>query len=82
MSVLLAAILWGTTGTAAAFAPDVPAMAIGAVAMGGGGFLQALLAFAQIWHLCQCLSVISPLVMVWREYRQAPPLPLRYLNLW
>lgn len=48
MAVLLAATLWGTTGTAAAFAPDVPAMAIGAVAMGGGGFLQALLAFAQI----------------------------------
>ncbi|RRN05860.1 EamA family transporter [Bibersteinia trehalosi] len=48
LAVLLAATLWGTTGTAAAFAPDVPAMAIGAVAMGGGGFLQALLAQKQI----------------------------------
>lgn len=48
LAVLLAATLWGTTGTAAAFAPDVPAMAIGAVAMGGGGFLQVLLAQKQI----------------------------------
>ena len=44
LAVLMAATLWGTTGTAAAFAPEVPAMAIGAVAMGGGGLLQALLA--------------------------------------
>ncbi len=44
LAVLMAATLWGTTGTAAAFAPEVPAMAIGAAAMGGGGLLQALLA--------------------------------------
>ena len=44
LAVLMAATLWGTTGTAAAFAPEVPAMAIGAAAMGGGGLMQALLA--------------------------------------
>ncbi|MGK9066588.1 DMT family transporter [Stutzerimonas chloritidismutans] len=44
VAVLIAAILWGTTGTAATFAPEVSAIAIGAVAMGGGGLLQALLA--------------------------------------
>lgn len=44
LAVLLAATLWGTTGTAAAFAPEVPAAAIGAAAMGGGGLLQAVLA--------------------------------------
>lgn len=44
LAVLMAATLWGTTGTAAAFAPEVPAVAIGAAAMGGGGLLQALLA--------------------------------------
>lgn len=48
LAVFIAATLWGTTGTAAAFAPEVSAMAIGAVAMGGGGFLQALFAFRQI----------------------------------
>lgn len=58
LAVLLAATLWGTTGTVAAFAPDVPAMAIGAVAMGGGGFLQALLAKRQIIkHFAQIKKV-------------------------
>lgn len=42
--VLIASFLWGTTGTAATFAPEVGPMAIGAVAMGVGGLLQALLA--------------------------------------
>lgn len=42
--VLIAAVLWGTTGTAATFAPEVGAVAIGAMAMSGGGLLQALAA--------------------------------------
>ena len=42
--VLLAATLWGTTGTAAALAPGVGALAIGAAAMGVGGLLQAAVA--------------------------------------
>lgn len=41
IAVLIAAVLWGTTGTAATFAPDVSAAAIGAAAMGIGGLLQA-----------------------------------------
>ncbi|WP_373298305.1 DMT family transporter [Nakamurella endophytica] len=40
-SVLAAAVLWGTTGTAATFAPGVGPLAVGAVAMGVGGLLQA-----------------------------------------
>ena len=39
-----ASALWGTTGTAATFAPEVGPLAIGAVAMGVGGLLQALYA--------------------------------------
>jgi len=39
--VLVAALLWGTTGTAAAMAPGVGPLAIGATAMGIGGLLQA-----------------------------------------
>ena len=39
--VLAAALLWGTTGTAAAMAPGVGPLAIGAAAMGIGGLLQA-----------------------------------------
>jgi drug/metabolite transporter, DME family len=39
--VLAAAVLWGTTGTAAAMAPGVGPLAIAAAAMGIGGLLQA-----------------------------------------
>ncbi|WP_439028773.1 DMT family transporter [Gordonia terrae] len=39
--VALTAILWGTSGTAAALAPALSAVTIGAVAMCGGGLLQA-----------------------------------------
>ncbi len=42
--VLAAAVLWGTTGTAAALAPDVGSLAVGAAAMGVGGLLQAVAA--------------------------------------
>ena len=42
--VLIAAVLWGTTGTVASFAPGVGPLAIGAAAMGIGGLLQAALA--------------------------------------
>jgi DME family drug/metabolite transporter len=43
--VLAAALLWGTTGTAAALAPDVGSLGVGAAAMGVGGLLQAAAAF-------------------------------------
>lgn len=46
--VLAASVLWGTTGTAATFAPQVSPLAIGAAAMGIGGLLQMLLALRQI----------------------------------
>lgn len=42
--VLAASVLWGTTGTAATFAPEVSPLAIGAAAMGFGGLLQAAIA--------------------------------------
>jgi drug/metabolite transporter, DME family len=44
--VLAASVLWGTTGTVATFAPAVGPLAVGAVAMGLGGLLQALSAAA------------------------------------
>jgi DME family drug/metabolite transporter len=44
LAIVFAAVVWGTTGTAATFAPNVSAAAIGAAAMGVGGILQALLA--------------------------------------
>ena len=48
--VLVAAVLWGTTGTVASFAPGVGPLAIGAAAMGIGGLLQAALAGPALIH--------------------------------
>ena len=48
LGVLAASVLWGTTGTAATFAPAVGPLAIGAAAMGLGGLLQALTATGPI----------------------------------
>ncbi|HIY64892.1 MAG TPA: DMT family transporter [Candidatus Agrococcus pullicola] len=44
LAVLAAAFLWGTTGTAATFAPTVGPLAMGAAALGIGGILQAVIA--------------------------------------
>lgn len=57
LAVFIAAVLWGTTGTAATFSQGISPVEIGAVSMGGGGLLQALLALRSIrrsWSiLCQ-----------------------------
>ncbi|WP_417778182.1 DMT family transporter [Stutzerimonas xanthomarina] len=64
LAVLIAAILWGTTGTAATFAPGVSAIAIGAVAMGGGGLLQALLSARGIRQSQDKLREQLPLLLL------------------
>lgn len=43
-AILVTSFLWGTTGTAATFAPDAGPLAIGAAALGIGGLLQAAIA--------------------------------------
>ncbi|MEZ8009629.1 MULTISPECIES: DMT family transporter [Vibrio] len=48
LAILFASILWGTTGTAASFAPDLSPLAIGAFSMGVGGLIQAGLAYRKI----------------------------------
>lgn len=48
LCVVAASVLWGTTGTAATFAPSVSPLAIGAAAMGIGGLLQALYAASAV----------------------------------
>ncbi|CAM4274544.1 hypothetical protein F901_03540 [Acinetobacter dispersus] len=64
IAVLIASILWGTTGTAASYAPNLSPLAIGAIAMGGGGLLQALLAHKNIRsHLPQIRSYY-PLLLI------------------
>ena len=44
IAITITALLWGTTGTAATFAPEVSPLAIGAAALGIGGLLQAVIA--------------------------------------
>ncbi|HBZ8439976.1 TPA: EamA family transporter, partial [Serratia marcescens] len=39
LAIVIASFLWGTTGTAASFAPDISSFAIGAFSMGFGGIL-------------------------------------------
>lgn len=39
LAIILASILWGTTGTAASLSPDISPLAIGAFSMGIGGVL-------------------------------------------
>lgn len=46
--VLIVAVLWGTTGTAAIYALGLSLLAVEAVAMGIGGLLQGLIAVAKI----------------------------------
>jgi DME family drug/metabolite transporter len=48
LAILFASILWGTTGTAASFAPDLSPLAIGAFSMSVGGLMQAGLAYRKI----------------------------------
>lgn len=43
-AITVTSLLWGTTGTAATFAPQAGPLAIGAAALGIGGLLQAVIA--------------------------------------
>ncbi|RGE21108.1 EamA family transporter [Leucobacter sp. wl10] len=47
-AVLAAAVLWGTTGTAATLAPQASPLAIGAAALGIGGLLQGAIAVREL----------------------------------
>jgi len=72
--VLGASVLWGTTGTAATFAPAVSPLAIGAAAMGLGGILQALSAARPIVDFSAPLRGQWPLVAVGAAAVAAYPL--------
>lgn len=64
LAVLFASVVWGTTGTAATFAPEVSAAAIGAAAMGIGGLLQALRAGRSIVRSVPQLLGFRPLLLI------------------
>lgn len=62
-AVLVAAFLWGTTGTAATFAPGVGPLAMGAAALGIGGLLQALIALPSLRRERAALASQSGVVL-------------------
>ena len=64
LCVLAASVLWGTTGTAATFAPAVGPLAIGAAAMGLGGLLRALTAARPVTRERGALSAQRRLVLL------------------
>lgn len=47
-AIILASLLWGTTGTVASFAPSISPLAIGAFAMGVGGLLLLLSSYRHL----------------------------------
>lgn len=48
IAITVTSLLWGTTGTAATFAPTAGPLAIGAAALGIGGLLQAVIAIRSL----------------------------------
>lgn len=62
LAILLTSILWGTTGTAATFAPGVGPLAMGAAALGIGGLLQAAIAVPSLRRAWSALRRHAPLV--------------------
>lgn len=61
-AITLTSILWGTTGTAATFAPEVGPLAIGAAALGIGGLLQAAVAVPALRTARAALTRHRPLI--------------------
>jgi DME family drug/metabolite transporter len=61
-AILVTSFLWGTTGTAATFAPGAGPLAIGAAALGIGGLLQAVIAVPALRRALPRLRRHSPLV--------------------
>ncbi|MCG9736100.1 DMT family transporter [Pseudoalteromonas shioyasakiensis] len=64
IAVLVASVFWGTTGTAASFAPDISPFAIGAFAMGFGGVLLCLTSLTQLINNASTLRKHYPLPLL------------------
>ncbi|WP_445156184.1 DMT family transporter [Arthrobacter sp. Hor0625] len=63
-AITLTSILWGTTGTAATFAPGAGPLAIGSAALAVGGILQALIALPALRAAAGQLRARLPLVAI------------------
>lgn len=63
-AITVTSLLWGTTGTAATFAPDAGPLAIGAAALGIGGLLQALIALPALRAAVPALRANRRLILI------------------
>ncbi|TQN28732.1 DME family drug/metabolite transporter [Haloactinospora alba] len=63
-AITVTSLLWGTTGTAATFAPGAGPLAIGAAALGIGGILQAVIAVPALRSARPALRANLPLVLL------------------
>lgn len=63
-AITVTSVLWGTTGTAATFAPSAGPLAIGAVALGVGGLLQAVVAINPLRRARATLRAHRALVLL------------------
>ncbi|WP_217131997.1 DMT family transporter [Leucobacter chinensis] len=61
-AITIASFLWGTTGTAATFAPTAGPLAIGAAALGIGGLMQAVIAVPSLHRAWPALKPKAGLV--------------------
>lgn len=62
-AVLVASLMWGTTGTAASFIPGIPPATIGAAAMGIGGLILGLTAVRGVRRVLRTPGAL-PLVLL------------------
>jgi drug/metabolite transporter, DME family len=63
-AIAVTSVLWGTTGTAATFAPHAGPLAIGAAALGIGGLLQAAIALPALRRARAALRIHRGVVAV------------------
>lgn len=63
-AVGVTSLLWGTTGTAATFAPEAGPLAIGAAALGLGGLLQAAIAVPAMKTARSALRANLPTILL------------------
>lgn len=64
LAIIIASLLWGTTGTAASYSPDISGLAIGAFSMGIGGLLLVITARKKlVVDYCHLLKQPSLLIL-------------------
>lgn len=63
-AITVTSVLWGTTGTAATFAPEAGPLAIGSAALGIGGLLQAAVAVRPLRAAASALRTHLALVLL------------------